>query len=258
MKILLSISAKAAQVTYKSLEPTEENSELIRRLRSILANSKIKGKLTVARVKGTTQIVLEKLPTTLQYENFLKELDKFKLEVKLVLKVSTAGKRYYEIQVPVKVQAQVKSEKEVAALKIRTSASKISPTSKDLHNNLNARSKPLAKVFGYWRMEPLKEQAKLPFPVAVEIPGYDKKVFMEALKDFISECKVMANKGYSPNRWNGANNGYSEYHHPNGWRMPEGALYYLSRGVPPTQEFYKVVTGKTNSKLPSVKNYSIK
>lgn len=258
MKIFISTSAKAKAVSFEHLAPTEENKETIARLRKLLSDSKVKGKLSVSKVKGTTSIVLEKVPTALQYKSFLDSIARVKLNIRLLPKSNPISKQaYYEVQIPSEIKAEVKSEKELAVLKIRTASSKLSPLSKDLHNQLNAKSKPLAKVFGYWRMEPLKEMSKLPFPVAVEVAGYDKTKFMAALKTFMSECDVVANKGFSPNRWNGSKNGTREYFHPSGWRMPEGAVYYLSRGVPPTQEFYKAVTGKTNSKLPSTKNYSI-
>lgn len=258
MRILISTSAKAKSVVFEHLAPTEENKELLHTLRRVLAASKIKGKLTVSKVKGTTSILLDKIPTALQYKSFVDTLLAQRINLKLIQKANPISKKsYFDVQVPATVEAPIRSEKDLAALKLRTAASKISPLSKDLHNQLNAKSKPLVKVFGYWRRDPLKELSKLPFPVAVEISGYNKNTFMEALKTFLSECEVKANKGSSPNRWNGKTNGSREYHHPTGWRMPEGTLYYLSRGVPPTQEFYKAVTGKTNSKLPSIKKYSI-
>lgn len=258
MKILISVSA-AKKLTYVHLDPNEENSNIIRLIKVALLSAKVKGKIALSKVKGTTSIMLEKTPTSLQYTKFIDTLKSMNVEVQLVLKTKPNSKQsYYEVRVPVKVEKVVRSAKEEEAIIVRKASSKITPESKDLNNRLNSKSKALVKVFGYWRTDPLKELSKLPFPVAVDVQGYNKTTFMEALKIFMSKCDVKENKGSSPNRWTGKPNGHREYKHPSGWSMPEGAIFYLSRGVPPTQEFYKIVTGKTNLRLPSQKSYIVK
>lgn len=226
-------------------------------LRSIRAYWKDKTYATFSRVKSEFVVKpAKKSITDLQMKAFADRFKPFALKPK-ARNVVKSGKvvttNYYVLTkfgAAQKITQTIDPEVQLA--------SKVGVHSKDLNNKLNAKSKQLDKVFGYWRVKHDKELAKLPFPVAVDVPGYDKAAFIKRLNAFLKEAKKLTNKGSSSNRWTGSANGASEYKHPSGWSIPDGALYYLQRGVPPTQEFYKAVTGRTNSKLPSAKNYVIK
>lgn len=227
-------------------------------LKKMRAYWKEKGTATLSVVKGECLIKPIKSLTQAREDDFNKRFYPFFITAfgrNVVKGGSYTTVTYYKVARKETRDAQIASQQpEQAKL-----ASKIGEHSKDLHNKLNAKSKPLAKVFGYWRPHPTKQLSGLPFPVAVDVVGYDAKAFMKELEVFLRECKILTNKGSSPNRWTGSDNGASEYIHPKtGWRMPSGTKYYLTRGVPPTQEFYKAVTGRTNSKLPSAKSYVIK
>lgn len=254
LKKLNSSLSKAKQEVIVYLDP-KTDADALKKMR---AYWKEKGTATLSIVKGECLIKPVKSLTQARKDDFNKRFYPFFIKEfgKNVVKAgSYVIVNYYKVARKQNRSDQIETQQpEQAKL-----ASKIGVHSKDLHNKLNAKSKPLAKVFGYWRPHPTKQLAGLPFPVAVDVAGYDAKAFMKELEVFLRECKILTNKGSSPNRWTGGANGASEYVHPEtGWRMPSGAKYYLTRGVPPTQEFYKAVTGRTNSKLPSAKNYVIK
>lgn len=135
-------------------------------------------------------------------------------------------------------------------------ASRSKPSNVALHNYLNARSKSMVKVFGYWRATPSKGKGTLPFPVAFPVKGYSWIKFKPKLSSWLKGARKTEYKGTALNRWSGRNAGATEYSR-NGWRVPAGVIPYLSAGVPPTKEFYKEVTGRTLASLPDARSMSM-
>lgn len=183
-----------------------------------------------------------------------KRLEKFAPNIASVVEIDSSSYYKYNLMIENKAVQQpavtVDSERKALLKK----ASKQGPHSVALNLELNSKSKSNDKVFGYWRASPLTGKSGFPFPVAMKVKGYTFATFKPKLTAWIRKCRTVEYKGHAPNRWTGANAGAAEFQ-LNGWRMPSGALSYLSKGVPPTQEFYKEVTGKTNLNLPSAKKY---
>lgn len=115
---------------------------------------------------------------------------------------------------------------------------------------LNGQAKPRLYVEGYWREKYNVGLKTLPFPVIYNVKGYDKTAFVKKLQSVQARAKKTVNKGYSPNRWTGGNNGAAEYKSGK-WSWPAGLTTYLSAGVPPSAEFYKFIMGKSLAGLPT-------
>lgn len=127
-------------------------------------------------------------------------------------------------------------------------ARKVGAHSKQLFQELNSGKVFPKNVFGYWRPG-VKKSGRLPFPVALQVRGYDKEKFIKKLKSVQSSSKKTVYKGTAPNRWTGGNAGASEYS-KDGWRWPVAALTYIKAGVPPSKAFYKFITGRSLASLP--------
>ncbi len=123
----------------------------------------------------------------------------------------------------------------------------------DLYNKLNADSKALPNVEGYWRKKEI-DNDPLPWPVSFEVQGYDADYFIQALTEIEGKesCKRVVYRGISQHRWNGAATpmGNCEFEYE-GWRWPGGFKSYLALNVPPSQAFYKFITGKELHTLPT-------
>jgi hypothetical protein len=114
---------------------------------------------------------------------------------------------------------------------------------------INGRSKAKSHIEGYWRPEFNAAMGSLPFPIIMDVKGYDKAAFLAAYDGKVRESRQTAQKGFSRNRWTGGNNGDVECH-LGAWIWPKGLRVYFSAGVPPSSAFYKFVTGKTLPSLP--------
>lgn len=184
-----------------------------------------------------------------------KRLEKYAPNIVSIVEVESAS--YYKYNVMIENTKVVQNPVIAVANKrnaLKEQASKQGSHSVALNLELNGKSKSNDKVFGYWRPSPMTGKSGLPFPVAMKVKGYTFAEFKPKLNAWIRKCRTVEYKGHAINRWTGAKAGAAEFQ-LNGWRMPSGALSYLSKGVPPTQEFYKEVTGKTNLNLPSAKKY---
>ena len=134
------------------------------------------------------------------------------------------------------------------------------PHSKELFEKLNGKSsfpkmvneKDKSKLyhpFAFWR-DGLK-QDKLPFPVAMKVPGYNKAEFIKKLEDVQKRASVFYHRGKSPHRWTGLPNMDGTYYNRSKRIMwPAGAITYLKAGVPPSRDFYRMVMGKDLPALP--------
>ena len=114
---------------------------------------------------------------------------------------------------------------------------------------INGSSKLPPKVEGYWRQS-LKEKSDLPFPIVYKPTGYNKTEFLAKLEKVQERANTQSYRGWSSNRWTGESNGSREFEYK-GWKWPEGLITYLKAGVPPSQAFYKLITGKALDSLPT-------
>lgn len=137
-------------------------------------------------------------------------------------------------------------------------------------HELNAESKFPTRVEGYWRRHaviPPKDNfpganmrhyvntmgAEFPWPVPMEIEGFDVQDFINKLVD-IEEREGGAEKvlyrGFSICRLTGENLGNAEFEF-RGWKWPDGLVHYIRMGVPPSAAFYHFITGMELNTLPN-------
>lgn len=104
---------------------------------------------------------------------------------------------------------------------------------------------------GFWRAKFKPKRGDIfPFPVKMSVAGYNRKSFVAQLEETESKLRGHPFSGMSPHRWTGKNNGISEFRYK-GWKWPQGYITYIRQGVPPSREFYKVITGEDNANLPT-------
>lgn len=114
---------------------------------------------------------------------------------------------------------------------------------------VNAKSAFPRKIEGYWRQT--YTGSGMPFPIAFKPVGYNKAAFARRLKEIeSSQAERTEFKGSAPDRWTGKPNGAGEYSY-RGWKWPIGYMSYVKRGVPPSQAFYKFITGEVLKTLPT-------
>lgn len=194
--------------------------------------------------------------STEQFQTTLLEAlgDKSELPRSLTAKNFSVGyNQGGEVQITVKFKPK-KTVGKAKAKKLKDDAASIKLArkpgthSKALFKELNAGKAFPRKVFGYWRPS-ISARGKMPFPVAMDVRGYDKADFLRQLTIKQREARLTHDKGTAHNRWTGGNAGSGEYSLL-GWRWPQGARTYLRAGVPPSKEFYKFITGRSLAGLP--------
>lgn len=126
-------------------------------------------------------------------------------------------------------------------------------------HTVNKDSKFPVRVEGYWRqfeVIPPKDNlpganvrhysnmmdAECPWPVPMEIEGFDVQQFIEKLVDTEDLASAVQYRGCSYCRLTGENLGCSEFSYK-GWKWPDGLAHYIRLGVPPSAAFYKFIMG---------------
>lgn len=166
---------------------------------------------------------------------------------------AAANKPKVTVELQPKQTPSVKDSKfkSMTADEIKFLASKQGPHSTELDAFLNSKSKGKTLRAGYWRQSPKSGKTGLPFPVVRKVKGYNKKSFLELLKKKTSRAPKRREKGTSMNRWTDESNGSITYGVRGKMEWPQGYVTYLKKGVPPSQSFYKFITGKENPNLPT-------
>lgn len=116
-------------------------------------------------------------------------------------------------------------------------------------HEFNGDSKFPDFVEGYWRTS-LDVKDELPFPIPWAVKGFNKTEFLIALREVQESAKLERYRGLSLNRWTRKAAGSAEYT-KDGWTWPYAYGWYVERGVPPSKEFFRFITGKTCESLPS-------
>jgi hypothetical protein len=126
-------------------------------------------------------------------------------------------------------------------------------------HTVNQHSKFPFRIEGYWRrfeVIPPKDElpganvrhysnmqdADCPWPVPMEIAGFNVQAFIEKLVDTEDLAKEVKYRGYSYCRLTNENLGCSEFEYK-GWKWPDGLAHYIRLGVPPSAAFYKFIMG---------------
>lgn len=127
-------------------------------------------------------------------------------------------------------------------------------------HTVNQHSKFPRRIEGYWRqfeVIPPKDNepganlrhygnmmdAGCPWPVPMEVEGFEVQKFIEKLVDIETDfAKEMKYRGFSACRLTKENLGCAEFEYK-GWKWPDGLAHYLRLGVPPSAAFYKFIMG---------------
>lgn len=144
----------------------------------------------------------------------------------------------------------------------KTRYKKFNPTmkGKKWFNELNEGCSFPENIEGYWRdnVDRTSEGDSLPFPIAMPVPGYDRRTFYNQLMDFEdtnTRASGRSGRGRSPDRWTGELiPGAGELVPRRGakkFSWPIAYSSYIKRGVPPSRAFYKFITGEDNPNLPT-------
>ena len=102
---------------------------------------------------------------------------------------------------------------------------------------------------GNWRRTLQPYDSSLPWPVAIEVAGYDKFAFIGRLYLVQRNIKPTLYRGLTANLWTGKVEGMSTYS-DGVWEWPGDFISYLEFGVPPSRAFYKHITGTDLESLP--------
>ena len=122
-------------------------------------------------------------------------------------------------------------------------------TGNDKQFELNDGCKFPDGIEGYWRTNVRRSRNNLPFPVACEAKGFDRKRFIERLIAFEKRSTIVRYRGCSTHRWTNQMNGSIEFKN-SGWRVPVGYRVYIEGGVLPSRKFYLFLTGEDLNTLP--------
>lgn len=100
-----------------------------------------------------------------------------------------------------------------------------------------------------WRSQVERNESRLPWPVVLEIAGYDKEDFIARLDELQAHAQKELYRGITVSRLTGEPLGNAEYE-LNEWTWPGDYIHYLKAGVPPSRAFYKFVTDRDLDTLP--------